>query len=191
MITETENHLPSQQGAEDGLMMLLHSRSLILSTAVTVVLERNALLLDVVYKLYTTVLDRSRRGYVLVTLGGTLVHLAWKVCRTGTYALVSRHGLQEVSQRLLPQRCSGRAESRCAVVVGVEADGKWGTSNLCRKRNHPCLLIGVALLQAQAHAALYRKVAEHVLLASALVPVAGMTEFLLPSLCVAQLVVCL
>ena len=73
MITETENHLPSQQGTEDGLMILLHSRSLILSTAVTVVLERNALLLDVVYKLYTTVLDRSRRGYVLVTLGGTLI----------------------------------------------------------------------------------------------------------------------
>lgn len=57
MITETENHLPSHQGTEDGLMMLLHSRSLILSTAVTVVLERNALLIDVVYKLYTTVLD--------------------------------------------------------------------------------------------------------------------------------------
>ena len=79
MITETENHLPSQQGAEDGLMMLLHSRSLILSTAVTVVLERNALLLDVVYKLNATVLHRNVGGNKLVGSRCTLVHRQWDV----------------------------------------------------------------------------------------------------------------
>ena len=74
MITETENHLPSQQGAEDGLMILLHSRSLILSTAVTVVLVGDTLFFDVVYQFYAVLLDRSGSGDVFVRLGRTLIH---------------------------------------------------------------------------------------------------------------------
>lgn len=70
---------------------LFYSRSLVLTTSVAVVLERDALLLNVVDKLYASVLHRSCGSYVLVAFGSALVHLTWEIGRAGADALVRWH----------------------------------------------------------------------------------------------------
>ena len=58
------------------MLSIFNLRSLILSATITVVLKRDTLLLDVVYELYTTVLDWFGRSDVHIALCGTLVHRA-------------------------------------------------------------------------------------------------------------------
>ena len=83
--------------------MLFNGGSLVLATAVAVVLERDALLLDVVYKLYATVLHRNVGGNELVGGCRTLVHRAWNVGRAGADALIVGHRGEECVEVLLLQ----------------------------------------------------------------------------------------
>lgn len=73
------------------LLGLLDGWLLILTTAVTVVLVGDTLLFDVVYQLYTALLDRSGSGDVFVRLGRTLIHREGNVGGAGADALVLRY----------------------------------------------------------------------------------------------------
>ena len=141
------------------------------------------------YQLHASVLHWRCCGYILVRVSRTLVHLLWYVGRACADALVAWHIGEEVAEAFLLQRRSGLREALCAVVRRVEADGQRCACRGGCEGYHACCLVAVALEEAQSHATLQRKVAEGVLLAEALVPVACMGKLCLPRLAVALLVV--
>ena len=153
------------------------------------VFERDALFLDVVDKLYATVLHRTCCSDIFVASSCTLIHCERQVGCAGADTLVAWHFIQEVVERLSLETCACSSKCCRAVVGWVERDGERSACGLCCKGNHLGLLVGVVLEETEAHAALDRQIAEHVLLATALVPVAWVTELALPCLGIALAIV--
>ena len=80
--------------------------SLVLATAIAMVLESNALLLEIVDELHTAVLHGNIGGDELVGVGGTLIHLLRNVGRASADTLIVGDGIDEVGERLTLEACS-------------------------------------------------------------------------------------
>lgn len=155
------------------------------------ILEGDALLLEVMDKFYTTVLHRYFRGNELIRLSCPAVHSLRDVRRAGTDALIARHRLDEGVEALCLHAGTKALETLNELrtfVARIEAHRERRATDLCSCRYHDGLLVGVVLEETKHHTTRQRQVTEDILLTAALVPVARTTELGDPGTTIADLI---